>query len=226
MHVHIAPVGCEKEYIYKVFKEVGKVDVIYFLHSRDLRTIAEELSDSFSIHGYRVELKEIKLDDFMSIVNLIYDIAKEYEPKTKFSINITGGTKLISAAAYYSAYYIRAETWYSQYIVDKDKKPIDELCKVIQIKSPTAVDISHYKDSTRKILKYIYDCENGNPGSTLTNEDIARETEKSKQNVTYHLKILKNDDLINIEKVGRENRIKLTEHGVMIARYAHSDNQL
>ena len=133
---------------------------------------------------------------------------------------------MISAAAYYSAYYIRAETWYSQYIVDKDKKPIGELCKVIQIKSPTAVDISHYKDSTRKILKYIYDCENGNPGSTLTNEDIARETEKSKQNVTYHLKILKNDDLINIEKVGRENRIKLTEHGVMIARYAHSDNQL
>ncbi|MBP3386889.1 MAG: hypothetical protein J6K69_08595, partial [Candidatus Methanomethylophilaceae archaeon] len=68
--------GYEKEYIYKVFKEIGKVDVIYLLHAKDLKKTADELSDSFSTLGFRVELKEIKLDDFMSIVNLIYDIAK------------------------------------------------------------------------------------------------------------------------------------------------------
>ena len=58
-----------------------------------------------------VRLRVIPLLDFMGIVQVIYDIRDEMEGRdVEFSINITGGTNLIAAAAWYSSYYIRAQS--------------------------------------------------------------------------------------------------------------------
>ena len=162
----------------------------------------------------------------MGIVQTIFAIANKFEPSTEFTINITGGTKLISAAAYYSSYYIRAVPWYSQYITDENGNPIEEECGVFPIKAPMAIDMSNYSQLSRRILKFIYEWEQRQKDRSqhLTNQMIADNFGRTKQSIGHHIKNLKEDGLIDIEKVGRDNKISLTEHGIMMARYAIADD--
>lgn len=236
-HVHIATIGSDDRYIYKVIRSLPQIDDIYLLYTMDnpvdpefFKNIAETIQEVL-LHTYeKVELVCVGLEDFMGIVQTVYDIAKEYDSRTKFSINITGGTKLMSAAVYYSAYYIRAETWYSQYIPDAEGKPIKKLTKVIKIDSPVAVNTSHYKPIKKDVLKYIAEWEEDKRsgkipiGEDLTKNAIAFHFNKSRQSMLHHLDALEKDGLLDVDKKKGHDSVRLSPHGVMIVRNLEADD--
>ena len=238
-HIHIATVGYREDNIYKVFNHLQDVDSLYLLYTVDdvsvekdrYLNIAKNIKAELTKFCSDIHLMPVGLEDFMGIVQTIYAIAKENGTEPKYTINITGGTKLMSAAAYYSAYYIRAETYYYQYIEDIDKNPIPDRIKVIKIDSPKAVNIGKYTKLQKDILNMINQNENGTLDkrkflypNILCNEDMARELNTSKQNISNNLKTLKDRGLIEIEPTGRNNTVKLTPHGVMIARYVYTED--
>lgn len=238
-HVHIATVGRHPDQIYSVTRELGRIDDIYLLYTKDnpqdpdlYFNVAKNIQDSFSSsHMFdKVELVLVGLEDFLGIVHKVYEIAKEYDSRTHFSVNISGGTKLMSAALYYSAYYIRADTWYSQYITDNDDNPLPELTKVIKIDSPIAVDTSHYKPIKKDVLRYVADWEEKRSkgeipvGEDLTKNAIAMHFNRSRQSMLHHLTALEKDGLLDIEKKSGHDSVRLSPHGVMIVRNLDADD--
>jgi len=229
MHVHIITLGRQTKHVSEVLNEDKGVDVIYILSTDRYENNAKMVKENLERNNFTVHIIIIDKEDFMGIVQTIFGIKKQYDDDCKFSINITGGTKLMSAAAYYSSYYIRAKPYYAQYEEDDDGNPIIESCKVIEIKSPKAIDISNYSEKKRKMLKYIYDWHHGVYGEhsskdKLTNLMVATKFDTTPQNIRTYLKGFKEDELINIERDGLYNNITLTEHGEMVAKYAVSDD--
>ena len=228
MHVHIITLGRQTKHVSEVLNVDKGVDIIYILSSDRYEHKANEVKDDLERMNFTVYVIIIDKEDFMGIVQTIFGIKKQYDDDCEFSMNITGGTKLMSAAAYYSSYYIRAQPYYAQYEEDDDGNPILENCKVIEIKSPKAIDISNYSEKKRKVLKYIYDWHHGGYGwhsasEKLTNKMVADKFETTPQNIRTYLHGFEKDELINIERVGLHNNITLTEHGEMVAKYAMSD---
>jgi hypothetical protein len=228
MHVHIVTLGRETKHVSEVLNEDKGVDNVYILSTDRYLFKAEEVKTNLENMNFKVFIIKIDKEDFMGIVQTIFGIKKQYDDDCKFSMNITGGTKLMSAAAYYSSYYIRAKPYYAQYEEDDDGNPMLENCKVIEIKSPKAIDISNYSEKKRKVLKYIYDWHHGecgehSPKEKLTNVMVANRFETTPQNIRTYLRGFKEDELIEIERDGLCNNITLTDHGNMVAKYAMSD---
>ena len=242
-HIHIATVGDHEVMIYKVFNHLSDIDRLYLLYTvadeyetyledkdqycNKAKTIKKELSNLCP----DIILKPVRLEDFMGIVQTIYSIARENGTEPRYSINISGGTKLMSAAAYYSAYYIRADVYYSQRIDDKNGDPIPSLTKVIKIDAPKAVNLRGYTKLQKEILKFVEQYESGRIDrsdfvykNVLSNVDIANHLKTNKQNISNNLKSLVAKGLLEKEVEGRNNSIKLTPHGVMIARYIDTED--
>lgn len=198
------------------------IDVLYLLHTSggESQASAEHVRDWIRAMIPDVRLKVIPFSDFMGIVQVIYDIYDEMKGKdVEFSINITGGTNLITAAACYSSYYIRAQIYYS--LRGGDDTPIDE--QVIRIEAPKAIDVDKYKDLTKSILSYILD--KTNDGCKVTKTMIAADFRITKQKVGYHTGILEDDGLIQQVALkvdgkvdNRSSELVLTPQGVMVAR--------
>ncbi len=229
--------------IYKVFRHIPDIDCVYIIYTEDDQygtylnsqdeylKKAEKIRDELLKFCSTIILKPVHLEDFMDIVQTIYAIAREHGTDPHYTINFTGGTKLMSAAAYYAAYYIRADVYYSQRINDKDGNPIPSLTKVIKVDSPKAVNIKGYTKLQKKILKCVDDYENGRLDTSkfvykdcLANVDIATTVKSNKQNVSNNLKSLIEKGLLEKEVRGRNNHVKLTPHGVMIARYVDTED--
>lgn len=167
-----------------------------------------------------VRLRVIPFSDFMGIVQVIYDVYDEMKGKdVEFSINITGGTNLITAAACYSSYYIRAQIYYA--LRGEEGSTIDE--QIIRVEAPKAIDVEKYKDLTKKILKFIL--EMFNRDEPVTKSMISEEFGITKQKVGYHTGILEDDGLIQQTEFkvdgkvdNRRSQLVMTPQGVMVAR--------
>lgn len=156
----------------------------------------------------------------MGIVQVIYDIYDEMKGKdVEFSINITGGTNLITAAACYSSYYIRAQIYYA--LRGEEGSTVDQ--QIIRVEAPKAIDIDKYKSLTKDILKFILQASNAR--EQITKSIISEEFGITKQKVGYHTGILESDGLIRQSEFradgkvdNRKSQLLLTPQGVMVAR--------
>lgn len=222
MKIHIATIGTAREPVLKVVRCIPGIDVLYLLHTAggESQQSAEFVRDAISPLIPDIRLREIPFSDFMGIVGVIYGIRDEWKGcDTKFSINITGGTNLIAAAACYSSYYIRAQVYYA--LRGDDSVPVER--QVIMVDAPKAVDADSYKDLTRAILRYILD--SNDEGALVTKTSIASRFTITKQKVGYHTGILEADGLIRQAPLivdGKEDRrtsrLELTPQGMMVAR--------
>ena len=198
------------------------IDVLYLLHTAggESQASAEHIKGWIESFIPDVRLRVIPFSDFMGIVQVIYDIYDEMKGKNvEFSINITGGTNLITAAACYSSYYIRAQIYYS--LRGDDGTPIEK--QVIRVDAPKAIDVDKYKDLTKDILRYILD--KRNEDCQVTKTMIANAFDITKQKVGYHTNILENDGLIQQAEYkvdgrvdNRRSELVMTPQGVMVAR--------
>ena len=100
MHVHIASLGATKEPVLKGINAIPGIDKVYLLTSEKFSAVSDEVKtvcESMSIETNIVLVNAFRFQEITEAINRIYN--DNYTKRTKFSINITGGTNLMAAAA-------------------------------------------------------------------------------------------------------------------------------
>ena len=225
MHVHIATVGYQPEPVKKAFNAIPGIDKVYLLCGEKFHEKGEELVSFFENGMAKAELVLINGFNFNEIIQNIYRIYHMNKGrKTEFSINITGGTNLMAAAACSSAFFIGAKIYYVSW---DDNKSLSE--QLVEIPTPHTPNLDSLKPFTKDVLKFIYeeDCN----GSIITNSTISNHFGRVKQNISYHVKRLKDEGLITAERGVIEDgkvlnnlvSLNLTDQGRLIASWLNYD---
>lgn len=219
MHIHIAMMGRVTEPVTKAFQALG-YDKLYLLSGTKFQESIDKVTDSLSNFKVEVIPEYISGFDFQEIVNTIYRIYERENGKgVTFSINITGGTNLMAAAACSCAFFIGATIYY----VMDDDKPVKE--QVLSIPTPKTPNMAALKKETREILRYIL--KKVESGDYATTAELMEEFNKTKQTLNHQINILREEGLVeNGEikrpdgKVDRRYRsIVLTQQGRLVASW-------
>lgn len=219
MHVHIASLGATKEPVLKGINAIEGIDKVYLLTSGRFSEVAAEVKtvcDSMCMQTEIIPVNAFRFQEITEAINRIYQ--ENYSKRTKFSINITGGTNLMAAAACSCAFLIGADIYYVQW---NDELPISQ--QLERIPMPYSPNLGSIKGKTNDILQFIYDqSENG----AVSNTSIIAKFNIDNQNSGYHLRKLESERLIVITKGFREpdgridnrkNTVELTDQGRMVA---------
>ena len=231
MHVHIAFAGRDPDptlnTIKAVPKAIEKVVLLYSVSSDGVyKNTTETLIRKLEEMGYQCESKVIKPFDFLNIVDtiyLVYEEQCEIDSKAKFSIDITNGTNLMSAAACNTAFFMNSEVYY---IMDRRKfkdKPLEEL--LVTIPSPHIPDVKRLGDLSLEILRFI--AEEQDKRHEVCNIDVARKFEMNPQATKYHISRLLNAGVLELENAytpsgkidKRKKAIKIRREGRFVLRW-------
>ena len=228
MHIHFATAGKETDPILKGFKLIPGIEKVYLLYSYNYQESADEIESYLEKGNTASELVPVDAFDFQNVmdhISRIYEKEKATGPH-KYTINVTGGTKLMAFAAYSSAYFIGATVYYIQ---GREELPLEE--QILTLLTTRAPKHTKSDKKGRDILKFIYEgtLNNGN----VTNQDIEKEFRLSKQQVSYYVRNLREDGLITTDnglynpETGttnyRFNTIKLTQQGHMEAKFTRNE---
>ena len=208
MHIHIAFAGISIESTLNVIRKAVPDRVVILYGTFDEKTIykdkAEEIKKAVETMNGKCEVHRIKVLDFLNIVDAIYDVYEEYskEPGNTFSVDITRGTNLMTAAACSTAFFTGAKVYYSQDATKVEYESLDDL--VIEIPSPKIPNIQNIGEETIDILKFIEECSNNN--SPVTNAEVGKRINKSTPTAKYHTDRLMESGLIKrLEPIPRSN---------------------
>ena len=224
MHIHIATLGEKTDPVLKGFRLIPGIEKAYLIYSGKYPDSVEKVESylrSGNMETQSIKADEYDFQDVMDKISGIVDREKASGPHT-YSINVTGGTKLMAFAAYSSAYFIGATVYYIQ---DRNDIPLSEqLLTILTTKAPKNTKSDK---KGRDILKFIYERTLNN--GTVSNQDIETEFGMKKQQVSYYIKNLRESGLIttdlgvfDVEKQAmnyRYNSIKLTQQGQMEAKF-------
>ncbi len=216
MHVHIATAGQAVEPVIKAFNAIPGIDKVYILHSKVYGESALELESFFGKAMVPVVLRPINGFDFQNIVDNIYSIYQaEHGKGVEFSINITGGTNLMAAAACSCAFFVGAKIYYV--LRDPEKTAAEQL---VQIPTPRTPNLEKIKGKTAAILGFIL--EKSQRGEDVRSSDIGKAFDVDKQNSSYHLGVLEGEGLIERVTDPNDRRVKLvrlTSQGRLVASW-------
>lgn len=216
MHVHIATAGQAVEPVIKAFNAIPGIDRVYILYSKVYDESALELESFFGKAMVPVVLRPINGFDFQNIVDNIYAIYQaEHGKGVEFSINITGGTNLMAAAACSCAFFVGAKIYYV--LRDPEKTAAEQL---VQIPTPRTPNLEKIKGKTAAILGFIL--EKSQRGEDVRSSDIGKAFDVDKQNSSYHLGVLEGEGLIERVTYPNDRRVKLvrlTSQGRLVASW-------
>ncbi len=216
MHVHIATAGQAVEPVIKAFNAIPGIDRVYILYSKVYGESALELESFFGKAMVPVVLRPINGFDFQNIVDNIYAIYQaEHGKGVEFSINITGGTNLMAAAACSCAFFVGAKIYYV--LRDPEKTAAEQL---VQIPTPRTLNLEKIKGKTAAILGFIL--EKSQRGEDVRSSDIGKAFDVDKQNSSYHLGVLEGEGLIERVTDPNDRRVKLvrlTSQGRLVASW-------
>lgn len=216
MHVHIATAGQAVEPVIKAFNAIPGIDRVYILYSKVYGESALELESFFGKAMVPVVLRPINGFDFQNIVDNIYAIYQaEHGKGVEFSINITGGTNLMAAAACSCAFFVGAKIYYV--LRDPEKTAAEQL---VQIPTPRTPNLEKIKGKTAAILGFIL--EKSQRGEDVRSSDIGKAFDVDKQNSSYHLGVLEGEGLIERVTDSNDKRVKLvrlTSQGRLVASW-------
>ncbi len=180
-----------------------------------------------ALKGYNVPTTMIVVDgskDFNGIVDAVMRIAEAHkdEKGVQYSIDITGGTSLMSAALSYVSFLIGARAYYVMF--DREKKerniPQDPLSeRIVCLPSANIPSLKNMGDKTRTVLNEIYECfENRgfNQDNPLSEEKLTHYTCMKRTTQGYHLSQLMKNGIIELRENERNRNLKdivLTEDG-------------
>lgn len=216
MHVYIATAGQAVEPVIKAFNAIPGIDRVYILYSKVYGESALELESFFGKAMVPVVLRPINGFDFQNIVDNIYAIYQaEHGKGVEFSINITGGTNLMAAAACSCAFFVGAKIYYV--LRDPEKTAAEQL---VQIPTPRTPNLEKIKGKTAAILGFIL--EKSQRGEDVRSSDIGKAFDVDKQNSSYHLGVLEGEGLIERVTDPNDRRVKLvrlTSQGRLVASW-------
>ncbi len=213
MHIHIANIGEHPEPVKNGIRGIGNIDAIFLLYSSKFERQAQETRRGFIEQGYRCDIIKIGGFDFQEIVDRIYSIYDEaYDRHAQYSINITGGTNLMAAAACSTAFFTGAKIYYIMYDPENPDAPISE--RIVEVPTPKIPDVKHLKDHEKSIMRIL----NTSKGST--NSAIADSLDMSRQLCGRYIRHLEDLELVESvidDKDRRYRKVKLTREGRMVA---------
>ncbi len=191
MHTHIAFAGKVSEPTLNTIKAIpDAIDRIVILYSitedKFYEKTSKDILEKLIKMGYICESRVIKSFDFLNIVDTIYKIYEEYSENdkgAKFSVDITNGTNLMSAAACNTAFFMNSDVYY---LMDQRKfvdAPLQKL--LIKIDSPKIPDVKRLGELSLDMLRYI--AKERDLHHEVCNVDVAREFDMNPQAVTYHV---------------------------------------
>lgn len=228
MHIHIATAGKETDPIIKGFKGISGIDKAYLLYSEQYRESADEIVKYLDMANILVVLKPVDAFNFSNVMDQIIEIdrfEKKSGDRNRYSINVTGGTKIMGFAAYSSAYFLGATVYYVR--ATEEELPLeDQIMTILTTKTPKQ---SKTDKKSRAILNYIL--EETSVEKTVTSSQICEKFHFSKQNVAYYIRNLREEGLVEVvnglEENGKinysYNTLKLTQQGQMIAKFTRNN---
>lgn len=211
--------GKVTEPVMKAFQALG-FDKLYLLSNDKYQESINLVTEGLSSFRVDVKVEYISGFDFQEIVNTIYRIyERENSRGVDFSINITGGTNLMAAAACSCAFFIGATIYY----VMMGDGPVKDQVKPIP--TPKTPNMAALKPETREILRYI-SSETDNHHDVTTAALMSR-FGKTKQSLNHQINILRAEGLVEnsdgIRPDGKSDRryrsIILTPQGRLIASW-------
>lgn len=231
MYVHLAFAGREPDPTLNTIKAIpNAIDKVVLLYSisedHAYERTTEVLKEKLGEMGYSCESKVIKPFDFLNIVDTIYNIYEKYsedDRKAKFSVDITNGTNLMSAAACNTAFFMNSEVYY---IMDRrifEDKPLEDL--LVTIPSPKIPDVKHLGELSLNMLRFI--AEEQDLHHEVCNADVARQFDMKPQAVMYHINRLLDAGVIELEDAytpkgkidKRKKAIKIKREGRFVLRW-------
>jgi len=225
VHIHIATIGERTEAVLNGLKLIPGIEKVYLLYSSKYKQSAVTVQEYLLKGDTPCYLKAVDEYDFQSTSNMILKIVED-ERKVghhEYSLNVTGGTKLMAFAAYSSAYFIGATVYY---VKERNDIPYDERLLTLMTTQAPANETTNKK--WNEILRFIYRKTVNN--GFVTNTDIKNEFKMSDNQVSYYIRVFRNKGLIttsngvcdpNSQSINyRFNNIKLTQQGMMIAKFS------
>ena len=219
MHIHIAMMGRVTEPVTKAFQALG-FDKLYILSNSQFQSSIDSVTVALS--GFKVKVESIFISgfDFQEIVDAIYQIyEKENGKNVEFSINITGGTNLMAAAACSCAFFIGATIYY----VVMGEGTVKE--QVRSIPTPKTPNLAALKPDTKEILRFIL--KRVEDRGYTTTAELMDQFNRSKQSLNYQINNLRDEGLVekgdlklpNGKTDRRYKSIILTQQGRLIASW-------
>ena len=218
--IHIIPIGKSppariiaglKQYPgNKIYFILGKKETETELIAREhLEEIKEKISEL-----YEIEVQLVDVFDFNDILKNVSEIIrkereKEQEDKPIILVNISSGTGIVIIALAIAAFLNDAQLYYAR---PKDYETPSEVDDVIVI-PPLPIRLPG--DEELKILKILSD----SPARSLL--EIAKkadfgEDKKSIAKVSYYIRKLEDDDLIEVERSKRRMNMQIGEKGTIL----------
>lgn len=225
MHIFISSIGSQSRSTGEIFNKLSLVDQAYLVVDKDRKHTGEDAKKS--LMGYNVPTELIIVDgsrDFNGIVDAVMQIAEKHkdEKGVQYSIDITGGTSLMSAALSYVSFLIGARAYYVMF--DRTKKeqniPQDPLSeRIVCLPSANIPSLKNMGEKTRRVLDEIYECfESRGFGqeNPLSESKLMDYTGMLRTTQGYHLKQLRNNGVIELRENDNNHNLKdivLTEDG-------------
>lgn len=212
----------------EVYNKLSMVDKAYIIIDHDRKHGGAKQAAAF-FEQCNVDYGIIIVDgkrDFRGIIDEIRKIAERHknDKNVRYSIDMTGGTSLMSSALCYASFFIGAETYYVMYDKSKDHRnqlPLED--RIVKLPTANVPDIKNFSDKTRKVLNKIYEYYDQQPKDSvepLSETRLLRDSGMSGYPALgHHLKILKASGIIIAREVnGNRSRkeIIVTEDGKMI----------
>ncbi|AGI47795.1 hypothetical protein TALC_00800 [Thermoplasmatales archaeon BRNA1] len=231
MYIHLAFSGREPDPTLNTIKAIpNAIDRIILLYSISEDKIYEKtteiLMEKLGEMGYVCESKVIKPFDFLNIVDTIYNIYEQYseeDRRAKFSVDITNGTNLMSAAACNTAFFMNSDVYYMMDQRRFTDKPLEDL--LVTIPSPKIPDVKRLGELSLEMLRFI--AEEQDRRREVCNVDVARRFDMKPQAVMYHINRLLDAGVIEMEDAytpkgkidKRRKAIKIKREGRFVLRW-------
>ena len=192
------------EKLYLVHTEDGPL----YKYQAEARKLKKKIEEQFRISVVLIKVHPFDMDENIKAILTIVKKERKKTPslaKTDFSVNITGGTKLMVAAGSTAAYLAGSRVYY---VMDPSKYRGDDLVKELPMPIRPENDERGNTSGTTAIIIGIIrkfgKCTNG-----MLLEEVRKNLilNRKKQRIEYHLKKLLEYKLITIT-VGWERRTK------------------
>ncbi len=215
--VHVIAIGMNKDRVMESLKGSGyPIQKAYLVvpESREYEGIAEEFEKVLSV---LVEIEKIKVADtdvFGSAIKILQTLKKELDEGNIIYINATDSPRTLMVSLYITAQLTGGKMYVALPKYEGGKEV--GISEIVEIQAPPLKRIGQDKI---KILKAIYN--NGKVVDSINSliKIVEGKLEKAKAymaqraKMSYHLKGLENDGLIEMKREGKNVRIYLTSLG-------------
>ncbi len=227
--VHVMPVGVNKERLLESIRKSGyPIQKVYLVLGKDIdldekavNSAAAEIEKTLNVLVEVGKIEVEKMDVYAAALDMLKIIKKEIDEGSEVLINATDASRTLCLASYVAAQLSNSKLYMAIPKVEDGKEVGIE--KIVEIAIPPLKRIS---DDKILIIKTIQ--EQGGEVESINKliELLEGKTEDQKRymaqraRMSYHLKGLEEDGLVEMKREGKNVKIRLTELGQAFALMA------